>query len=132
MISDNAKTQEVSAGRHKRINQNKSSGLGKAGSNSSGNGAEEQSRSTAINRPGRDSARTNFDYGDAPAGKMLQRLDQLEDTHYEYVHAHQTRLRARLDESEKLEQKFRSEAAELRKQILALAIEQIEEEIEPQ
>ena len=121
MTAENAKTKDISGGCDKRIDKNQPGRLGKARRNGSINGIEEQggfieSDSTRGNTSG-----TNIKYGDTSAGKILQRLDQLEDTHYQYVHAHQERLQARLDESKRLEEKFRTEAMELRSEILALA-----------
>ncbi|MEH1772443.1 MAG: hypothetical protein V7K64_01735 [Nostoc sp.] len=130
MIHSNAETQDISGGCDKRINQDQSGRLGKTRDDGPIYGHEEQSRSIASDCTGRHTTRTNFDYGDSPSGKILQRLDKLEETHYQYVHAHQNRLRARLDESEKLEEQFRQEAAELREQILALASEDEKPEIE--
>lgn len=124
MMNSDAKTENTSGRRDKRINQNKQSRLGETGHDSSINGYERKSGSVAGDRTGRDSARTDFEYGDASFGKILQRLDKLEEAHYQYVEAHQNRLRARLDESEQLEQQFRKEAAELRQQILDLAIQE--------
>ncbi|OYD99809.1 hypothetical protein [Nostoc sp. 'Peltigera membranacea cyanobiont' 232] len=121
MTAENAKTKGTSTGCNKRIHKNQPGRLGKARSNGSINGIEEQGRLIESDSTRRDTLGTNIEYGDTSAGKILQRLDQLEDTHYQYVHAHQDRLQARLDESKKLEEKFRTEAKELRSEILALA-----------
>ncbi|MEH2454501.1 hypothetical protein [Nostoc sp.] len=121
MTGENAKTKDISRGRNKRINKNQPGRLGEAGSNGSINGIEEQGGFIESDRTRRDTSGTNIEYGDTSSGKILQRLDQLEDTHYQYVHAHQDRLQARLDESKRLEEKFRTEAMELRGEILALA-----------
>jgi hypothetical protein len=117
---ENGTTKNVSGRRYQCLCQNKQGGLGEAREHSPNNGLQ-SSRSTEKNCPGGYTTGANPIVGDTPSGKIIQRLDQLESTHYKYVHAHQTRLRARLDESEKLEEQFRQEAAELRQQILDLA-----------
>ncbi|MBD2418428.1 hypothetical protein H6G54_12115 [Anabaena cylindrica FACHB-243] len=75
------------------------------------------------NCTGRNTVRTNCIHGDTPSGKILQRLELVEKSHIEYVRAHQTRLKARLDESEQLEQVFNQAINELRQEIYNLATE---------
>lgn len=61
--------------------------------------------------------------GDAPTGKILQRLELVENSYTQYVRAHQARLEARLDESKKLEQDFKEQLEALRQEIYRLATE---------
>jgi vacuolar-type H+-ATPase subunit I/STV1 len=127
MENQNGKTTQVGGGCDKRICQNQQGGLGEAGNYSPVNGNEEQSGFIEGDCSRGNTVGTNYTYGNTPSGKILQRLDKLEETHYEYVHAHQNRLQARLDESKKLEDEFRKEAAKLRQEILALATQGAEE-----
>jgi len=65
-----------------------------------------------------------YDYdGGTPIGKIFQRLELVERSYKDYVRAHQTRLKARLDESENLEKLFCESVEELRQEIYQLATE---------
>lgn len=57
-------------------------------------------------------------------GKILQRLQEIEVAHDEYVSAHQHRLQARLDESKKSREEFFRKTAELKRDIYTLALEE--------
>jgi hypothetical protein len=88
-------------------------------------------RTNQIIVSGKDSDRGNtpggYDYdGGTPIGKILQRLELVERSHKDYVRAHQTRLKARLDESENLEKLFCESVEELRQEIYQLATEENE------
>jgi len=123
MESNDAKTKNSGRRRNKRIDQDQQIRLGETRGDSPVDGKNE-SRATASYSEGGNPPGRHLIIGDTPSGKILQRLDKLEETHYRYVHAHQTRLQARLDESKQLEEQFRREAADLRQQILELAAEE--------
>lgn len=122
----NGKKQGTGGGRDKRISQDESVGLGTSRDHSTVNRNEEPSGSTEGNSSRENSSWTNSINGDTPAGKMLQRLELVEKSHKDYVRAHQARLKARLNESEELEQLFEQSVEELRQEIFQLATEENE------
>jgi len=70
----------------------------------------------------RDSAGiTRPELRDSPVGKILERVELIETSFYAYVHAHQSRLEARLDESKKLESTFTDTLFELKQEIFKMA-----------
>lgn len=128
MKSKNGTTQDVSGRRKNSQRKNESERLGKHGENSPIEGTD-QIGNAAIN-----STREDTTWPDSQrnpnSGKILERLELIETTFLSYVHGHQQRLETRLDESKKVEEEFRKEAAELRSEILALASKSEEPEID--
>jgi hypothetical protein len=61
---------------------------------------------------------------DTDTGKILERLEALEENTLAYLHAHQQRLEQRLEESKRSEAAFRSESAQIKSDILGLALVQ--------
>ena len=123
MELDDGKTKEALGRNHKCISSDEQSGLGESGITGFIDGVQ-PSGFIEKNCSGGDSAGTNYVAGDTPAGKILQRLELVERSHKEYVRAHQTRLKARLNESENLEESFDQSVAELRREIYQLATEE--------
>jgi hypothetical protein len=64
---------------------------------------------------------TRPEHRDTPVGKILERVELIETSFYAYVHAHQSRLEARLDESKKLESTFTDTLFELKQEIFKMA-----------
>jgi hypothetical protein len=103
--------------------QDEQNSLGQSREHGGVSRSREQSRSTANDSQWRNSTGQYAYEGDTPAGKILQRLELVEKSHTEYVRAHQTRLKARLNESEQLEEIFNQAVNELRQEIYNLATE---------
>jgi hypothetical protein len=120
----NGKKQGTGRGCHKRICQDEPVRLGTSGHNSPINGTEEPGGSFEVNSTGK-----NFDWKltpirDTTAGKILERLNALEKSTLTYIHSHQNRLKARLEESEQTEQQFIEEANQIKSDIYHLAVAQ--------
>ncbi|MBH8576190.1 hypothetical protein I8752_24995 [Nostocaceae cyanobacterium CENA369] len=85
----------------------------------------EQVRSNRSNHQGENAAVSIGSRGEDP-GKISERLKLIEQAFLSYVHGHQQRLEARLDESRILEEKFLSAVKELERDINSLIPEQKE------
>ncbi len=119
MDSVNGKTKEIGRRRNHSGTQAESKRLGRVAKKSQSNGT------IKISASGEDSNRRNPDWKLAPirdttAGKILERLEALETRHLEYVHAHQSRLKARLAESEENENQFKEESNQIKSDIYHL------------
>jgi hypothetical protein len=119
--TNNGKKQGVGRRCDQRLDQNQSEGLGAVGCNCPDYGTETQGEPSQSYSEGGYTLGSSILIGDTPSGKILQRLELVERSHKEYVRAHQTRLKARLDESENLEQLFDEAVTELRQEIYELA-----------
>jgi hypothetical protein len=116
----NGKTKEIGRRRGDSGTQPQPKRVGGAKKKSQCNGTIE------IKISGEDSNRGNPDWKLAPirdttAGKIIERLEALEKRHLEYVHSHQARLRARLEESEESENEFKEESDQIKSDIYHLA-----------
>jgi hypothetical protein len=58
--------------------------------------------------------------GENDIGKIIERLDKLQEEHLTYLHSHQERLKTRLTESEVQELKFLDKANQIRADIYDL------------
>ncbi|MBD2435835.1 hypothetical protein H6G69_03340 [Nostoc sp. FACHB-110] len=115
----NGKTEKIRRRRNNSRTQTKSKRMGGVAKESQSNGTFQ------ISVSGEDSNRGNPDWKltpvrDTTAGKILERLEALEKRHLEYVHAHQSRLKARLGESEEAENEFIEEANQIKSDIYHL------------
>ncbi len=75
---------------------------------------------------GEDSVRSNIEYGEGSFGKILERLDLIENAYFSYVEAHQQRLEARLVDSKEQKELFKQAVQELRQEIYDLASSEVE------
>ncbi|MBW4570608.1 MAG: hypothetical protein KME31_22075 [Tolypothrix carrinoi HA7290-LM1] len=105
MICKNGKTEEASRRLDSSNIPDRPEGLGKLQDSSSFNGAE-QVGLDQVNSSGQDFLGTTNQYGDTPAGKIVERLKLIKQKHLSYVKVHQQRLEARLDESREEEESF--------------------------
>ncbi|MEA5619521.1 hypothetical protein VB711_16980 [Cronbergia sp. UHCC 0137] len=123
MTSENGTTKENSRGCEKRITQPEREGLESIPSRSEINGVE-PIRASSENREGGNFNRKLAPIRDTDPGKILERLEALESQHLQYVHAHQSRLKARLGESEEAEKEFIAEANQIKTDIYNLVTAQ--------
>ncbi|NET71666.1 MAG: hypothetical protein F6K62_12245 [Sphaerospermopsis sp. SIO1G2] len=63
---------------------------------------------------------------DTTAGKILERIESLQERHIKYVRAHKSRLNARLDEASIEEEEFTQEANQIKSDLYHLAMAQQE------
>ncbi len=125
MIQSDGKTQEVGRRRKDSERENESTGLVKYGSDSSVNGIN-QVGNVASYCPGQDPVRSSIEYGEGSFGKILERLDFIENAYFSYVEAHQQRLEARLVESKEQKELFKQTVQELRQEVYDLASSEAE------
>jgi hypothetical protein len=81
----------------------------------------QQIGSAAANSSGQNTSGANVDYASSSAGKILERLKQLEHEFLSYLHTHQQTLEARLENSKEVEQRFNREIQELEQEILRVS-----------
>lgn len=67
-----------------------------------------------------DSSRTTIDERETPPGKILERLDFIENAYLSYVDGHQRDLETRLLESKQQKEAFKAVVQELKKEIYDL------------
>jgi hypothetical protein len=129
VICENGQTQKASRRLDPCNILDQREGLGRIQSSSSINGAE-QIRPDQINCPGQDPTRGANEQGKTTAGKILERLELIENAHLSYVKGHQQRLEARLSESKEEEEQFRKAVQDLKQEIYNLVSEKTEENSE--
>ncbi len=112
----NAETQEIS----RRLNQSdckdKSERLGRLQSSSEINGAQSL-RSDKTNSSGENLFRGITKPREISVGKILKRLELVEDAFVSYIKTHQENLRASLDNSKKEEESFLEIIAQLKQEV---------------
>lgn len=123
MNKSNGTTKDVTLRNNQGHSSDQSGGLGVLRQFSEGHEYNEVGTNQK-NCSGGNSFGTNSFYGDTPLGKLLQRLQLVEQSYKAYVRADQERLKARLDESKQLEELFEQSVAELRQEIYQLATEE--------
>lgn len=129
VICKNGKTEET-GGRFNSSNVlDQRKGLGEFQNSSSVDGIEQIGLDQA-NSSGQDSSRATNQYGQTPAGKIVERLKLIEHKHLSYVKAHQERLEARLDESKEEQESFKKAIQEIEQEIYDLFSSQGTSDIE--
>ncbi|NWF58108.1 MAG: hypothetical protein HXY43_02005 [Fischerella sp.] len=127
MICEHGQTQETS----RRLNSgdifDQRERLGSLQASSRSNGTE-QIGLDQINCSGQDSTGETRKQGETSTGKILERLEFIENAYISYVEAHQQRLEARLIESKEQKELFKEVVQELKQEIYNLVSEQIKEE----
>ncbi|MBU7587256.1 MAG: hypothetical protein KAF91_31155 [Nostoc sp. TH1S01] len=128
----NGQTKEVSRGRKKRVPIHQREGLGAIPVESESNGTE-QSRLSSQDSQGRDPTGSNvfFGEGNSTVGKILKRLELLENAFNSYVGSHRQRLEARLDENKEFVDYFEQEMRLVKEEIYNLAADSNKNEPEP-
>ncbi|WP_414579634.1 hypothetical protein [Anabaena sp. CCY 9402-a] len=120
MTNNNGKTQKISGRRKNGQREDESFGLVKHGRDSSVDG-HDQIGYAASHRSGQDFAReTDKQPGEDSAGKILERLEFIENAYFQYVDGHQQRLEARLVESREHKEVFKKAVQELKQEIYDL------------
>ncbi|MEH2312360.1 MAG: hypothetical protein V7K35_13395 [Nostoc sp.] len=125
MKTKNGQTQDVSGRRKTSQYKNESTGLGKHGQDSPGEG-NNQIGNAPTDSTGEDTSRSNRERNPNP-GKILERLELIERTFLSYVRGHQHRLETRLDESKSVETTFKEEVQALKQEIYHLTSDTNEE-----
>jgi hypothetical protein len=127
MVFENGKTQEIDRGqpehnfatqqRRMELVQDSSrpDGIDPHGNNSAGSSRQTSSGTTINER-------------ETPPGKILERLDFIENAYLSYVDGHQRDLEARLVESKQQKEAFKSTVQELKKEIYDLVAEKEQSE----
>lgn len=116
----NAQTEKTPSRSKKSNSQDDREGLESPRERSTVFGVEDQNRLISGN-----SSRSNLSRNGRPQGgkihlgKILKRVEYLEQQFLDYVHAHQTRLETRLGESKQREEIFLEVAQELKDELLA-------------
>ena len=96
---------------------------------SSGCNGNEQIGTYSPSCAGQDSVRSTTQHGEGVNGKILERLEFIEQAYFSYVDDHQQRLEARLIESRERKEVFRKAVQELKQEIydLTSSEEQLEQ-----
>jgi hypothetical protein len=116
----NAKTEEATGGYENSQCENESTGLGKPRSNGQINGSY-QVRPITANSSRQNSSGANIQHTDITTGKILERLEIIEQAFRAYIHGHQHQLEARLKESKELETVFDQQIQTLKQEIYNIA-----------
>ncbi|HLO85448.1 MAG TPA: hypothetical protein VK203_10655 [Nostocaceae cyanobacterium] len=119
-ININGKTEEATGGYENSQCENESTGLGKPRGNSQINGSY-QVRPTTAHSSRQNSSRANIQHTDITTGKILERLEVIEQAFRVYIHGHQHQLETRLKESKELETVFDQQVQALKQEIYNLA-----------
>ncbi|MFB2770354.1 hypothetical protein ACE1AT_13845 [Pelatocladus sp. BLCC-F211] len=123
MICEHGQTQETS----RRLNSSdifdQRERLGSLQASSRSNGTE-QIGLDQINCSGQDSTRETREQRKTSPGKILERLEFIEDAYISYVDGHQRRLEARLNESREQKEAFKKAVQELKQEIYTLVSDQ--------
>ncbi|HLO84025.1 MAG TPA: hypothetical protein VK203_03280 [Nostocaceae cyanobacterium] len=117
---NDGKTQEAGRRLDDSLCPHQSERLGKLRHNSQVIGLQ-QIGSASADSSGQNTSRTNVNDTSPSAGKILERLKQLEHEFLSYLHTHQQTLEARLENSKEVEQRFYREIQELEQEILGLS-----------
>lgn len=126
MIEVNGKTQKTNWRREDRERKDESSRLGEYGCDSKVNG-NDQIRYATEHSSKKNYVRSSNKQGEVTAGKILERLEFIENAYVSYVNAHLQRLEARLTEGKEQKEIFDSEIRQLKQEIYDLVSKQSEE-----
>ncbi|MBD2388887.1 hypothetical protein [Cylindrospermum sp. FACHB-282] len=122
-MTKNGTTKGISGRRKNSRYAYERGGLEQLGGDSSEDGIKRQVNPAAANSSRENHPRESLSGGNPTHGKILQRLELVEKFHLEYVHAHQNRLEARLDESKGREEDFKEAVGQLKEEIYKLITE---------
>ena len=126
MSKINGKTQETNRRRENCERKDESPRLGEHGCNSKING-DDQIRYAATHSPEENYVRSICKQGESTAGKILERLEFIENAYVSYVDAHLQRLEERLTEGKERKKIFDQEIRQLKQEIYNLVSEESEE-----
>ncbi|OYE03027.1 hypothetical protein [Nostoc sp. 'Peltigera membranacea cyanobiont' 232] len=113
------KTEKITPGRKERVDVYQSERVGTVQCSGQSEGLEQGWANLENSHRGDQVGGSR--YRNTPIGKILQHLELVEREHIEYVHAHQSRLEARLDESKAREESFNIAVSNLKQEIYNLA-----------
>ncbi|WP_445631567.1 hypothetical protein [Nostoc sp. DSM 114167] len=119
MTQNNGKTKKISRRREDRQRKDESARLVEHGRNSSVNGTDKIGL-IATYSPGKSSVGGNIKRGESTPGKVLQRLEFIEDAYLDYVDEQQQYLEIRLFETKKHKEVFKKAVQELKQEIYDL------------
>ncbi|HLP90148.1 MAG TPA: hypothetical protein VK184_16360 [Nostocaceae cyanobacterium] len=119
-MNSNATTQETAGGYKDGQCKNEPTRLGETRGNSQVNGSY-QVRLVTADSSGQDSFGANIQYRNINTGKILERLEMIEQAFRAYIHGHQDQLETRLKESKQLETVFDQQVQALKQEIYNLA-----------
>ncbi|AFY48892.1 hypothetical protein Nos7524_3089 [Nostoc sp. PCC 7524] len=106
MSKKNGETEKTAGRRKERVPISESERLGTIRPESENDGTEQSGSSSKDSQRG-DTARTVITHsGESDIGKVLERLELLENGFKEYVGSHRQRLEARLDENKRFADSF--------------------------
>jgi hypothetical protein len=115
----NVKSQNTTSGRSESECENIWSRMERIQANGCNDGTG-QIGATEENNSWGHSIRECANLGENDFGKIIERLDKLQEEHLAYLHSHQSRLKTRLTESEVQELKFLDKANQIRADIYDL------------
>ncbi|MCC5619782.1 hypothetical protein LC605_33180 [Nostoc sp. CHAB 5836] len=119
MTQNNGKTEKISRRREDSQCKDESARLVEHGCNSAINGYD-QIGSIATYRSGEDFVRTISKRGEPTFGKVLERLEFIEDAYFHYIDEQQQYLEVRLFETKKHKEVFKKAVQELKQEIYDL------------
>jgi hypothetical protein len=120
--SSDGQTQKITTRREKCVDVYQSSGLGEAQLYGQGDGIEQGRHVIEDCERGNTSRRNAFIYeGSDAIGKILKRLEVLEEAFNCYVGSHRQRLETRLDENKEFSNHFQKEMQQIKQEIYNLA-----------
>jgi hypothetical protein len=120
VLCENGKTEEISRRLDPGDFLDKREGLGIVQDSSSKHG-DGQIISDQVNRTGENTSGTTSQPGETTDGKILERLEFIENAYLSYVQSHQQRLEARLVDSKEQEAIFKEAIQALKQEIHDLA-----------
>jgi hypothetical protein len=119
MVFNDGKTQEIDRGQPERNLETQQRRMGLVQDSSRLNGINPH-RSNSPGSSRQDSSGTTINERETPPGKILERLDFIENAYLSYVDGHQRDLEARLLESKQQKDTFKTTVQELKKEIYDL------------
>jgi hypothetical protein len=119
MVFNDGKTQEIDRGQPERNFATQQRRVGLVQDSSGLNGTDPH-RSNSPGSSRQDSSGTTINERETPPGKILERLDFIENAYLSYVDGHQRDLEARLLESKQQKEAFKITVQELKKEIYDL------------
>ncbi|MGF1934531.1 MAG: hypothetical protein RM347_009025 [Nostoc sp. ChiQUE02] len=123
MTQNNGKTKEISGRRKNSQCTDESARLVKHGHNSSVDG-DDQIGFIATHSSGQNFARSTSERGQTTSGKVLERLEFIENAYLHYVDDQQQHLESRLFETKKQKEVFKQAVQELKQEIYDLVSNQ--------
>jgi hypothetical protein len=129
----NAQTEKKTSRGQKSNSSDDGRGVENFGESGAVLGIRQPNRFTARNSSRSDSSRSSRPHeGKIYLGKILKRVEFLEQQFLEYAHSHQTRLETRLGESKQKEKAFLEVAQELKEELLTALAQEENEQSEEQ